>query len=136
MGKIINIKNDYCFNTENIKHRDINNQLVNLKEFLNIENFTNKVNFSETNHGNVMFFKSGNLIFINYQGESKTHKYDDIIFTLPERYRPNYQIHLNFNGFKNLIGQAVIYPNGECKITSISDESEKARIAINVFYSL
>ena len=24
MGKIINIKNDYCFNTENIKHRDVN----------------------------------------------------------------------------------------------------------------
>lgn len=50
------------------------------------EDFMNKVTFNEsavTNH--CEFIKKGNMVFIVYQGESKVHVANDVLFTIPER---------------------------------------------------
>lgn len=50
------------------------------------EDFINKVNFNESAvTAHCEFIKKGNMVFITYQGETKTHAAGTKLCTIPER---------------------------------------------------
>ena len=54
-----------------------------------IEDFTDKVT-SKPDLYNGKFFRVGNIASISYQGKSASHTHQQVLFTLPEGYRPPY----------------------------------------------
>ena len=101
------------------------------------EDFKNKVTFDSGNPPNAQFFKIGRLIVITYQSANKVWNTNDVIFTLPDGYRPkNNQIAVQFTGQEHTSttrGTGLINTDG--KLTIINNLSQTSqRILFNVTF--
>jgi hypothetical protein len=98
--------------------------------------FTDEVVFNE-NKANVQFYKIGKLITINYQGETKAHTQNELIFKIPQKYAPRQFIPVPFIGQNNAyFGVAGISTDGAVRITSISNTQNTGRLYMNFSYVL
>lgn len=81
-------------------------------------------------------YKFGNMVFITYQGENKTHAALDVLFVVPSGLRPpkNWRIPFTVNGLT--YGNLVINATGNCAINQISDDTQSGRIYFSVAYPL
>ena len=93
---------------------------------------TSSVTFNETVTGTLtQFYVKGGVLFIFYQGESKTHSASDLLFTLPSGKRPSSLTYTTFvasNGINFIFGTISINTSGECKVNQISDSSGAGRV--------
>lgn len=108
-----------------------NNVYEELKDALDYtENFQNLVNFEET-IANCNFLKKDNVVEVAYQGENKTHTANQLIFTLPEGYRPLKDTYIPF--VKNILafGVILIMTDGKCYVNQISDATASGRLYFN-----
>lgn len=107
-----------------------------VKNYFETIDFSSSVSLNETPL-NARFQKSGNVITINYQGEYKTNANNDLIFTLPEGYRP-----LNNIGTPFVKGNAsygivnIDASNGKCVIGLISNSSYVGRTTFSLSYCI
>lgn len=83
-----------------------------------------------------MFVKRGNLIHFSYQGTNISHNVNDLLFTLPEEYRPPWQCVFPFVKEGKTYGVISISTNGQCTILTIEDTTEVGRIYATGTYSL
>lgn len=101
--------------------------------------FSSKVTLNET-PSSIHFYKKNGIVCIAYQGESKTHAVGDVLFTLPEGYRPRVPEGKNqfFIPFvKNNIAYGVCWirvSDGECVLGQISSTSGTGRIYFTTSY--
>lgn len=107
-----------------------------LTSYSTVEDFSSQVVLNETPL-NPRFQKNGHIITINYQGEYKTNANNDLIFTLPEGYRP-----LNDIGTPFVKGNAsygivnIDASNGRCIIGLISNSSYTGRTTFSLSYCI
>lgn len=92
------------------------------------EDFTSSVTFSETVPSNTFMKKTGNLVTIMYQGESKAHSANANLFTLPSGYRPASPVFAPFVKNGNAYGIIQISTAGACTVNQISSTSATGRI--------
>lgn len=99
------------------------------------ENVMNLVTFTEDISGtNTRFYEKGEVLYIFYQGESKTHTTQETLFTLPSGYRPLNQLYTPFvmNNFG--YGTVEISTLGVAKITNIIGGENTGRVYFNVSF--
>jgi len=93
---------------------------------------TSSVTFNETVTGTLtQFYVKADVLYIFYQGESKSHSASDLLFTLPSGKRPSsltYTTFVSSNGINFIFGTISINTNGECKVNQISDSSGAGRV--------
>lgn len=98
--------------------------------------FKDEITFNE-NYANAQFKKIGKLIVVNYQGESKSHSKNEILFKIPQKYCPSKFIPLNFIGQDGAYsGVAGIQSTGNFQIISISNTTNPGRLYTNFTYIL
>ena len=97
------------------------------------EDFASKVTFNE-NYGSISFKKTGNLVSISYQGESKAHAVNDLIFTLPEGYRPKTTIYIPIIINTIAYGIVDITTSGTCNIRQLTQATSGGRVFFNVTF--
>ena len=104
------------------------------------QNITSSVTFNETITGtSTQIFVKDNVLYIFYQGESKAHSANDLLFTLPSAYRPSmikYVTFLASNGVNFITGDVYINTDGTCKVNQISNTSGAGRIYFTFAYPL
>ena len=108
--------------------------MINEKLLPQIENFTNKVTFKETNMLKTIFEKQGNLINIAYGGQAKTHSKEELIFVLPVGYRPKNSFWVTSQQNTDTSVLMFFNANGNVSVSQISSTSNSGRIYINVSY--
>lgn len=96
---------------------------------------TSDVTFNETVTGtNTKIYYKNGTVYINYQGESKTHASGDELFTLPAGYRPLNLLYTPFVVNGGAYGNFEIAANGKAKINQISSSSVTGRIYATVSF--
>ena len=99
-------------------------------------NFIDEVTYNENGvKEHCMFVKQGNMIYISYQGEAKTHKKGDLIFTVPTKYAPTSA--QTFTPFVcNTLAYGCIYidQNGRVSVDQISSTSASGRLYFELHY--
>ena len=103
-------------------------------ELLNIQDISNEITFS-VGYVNSQFKKLGNMIFLSYQSELRTHTTNELLFTMPNEYKPASQIlavcTLNGEAF----GVVSMSTNGECSINFLSNTpSSNTRVYFQMVY--
>lgn len=88
---------------------------VNYKKINSLISFTENINNTNTS-----IYANGNALAINYQGEAKTHASGDILFTLPENYRPLVPTYCSFVINGDAFGTVEIGTNGVAKLDKVS----------------
>lgn len=133
MKKAVKLKNDKYLDSKYIVH----NKKV-LSEILDAEDFTDKVTFNESAvRSHCYFIKQGNMVFVAYQGEAKSHSSGEVIVNIPEGYRPaKNQIFATFLINANISGLLLIESSGDIKINGLSTSNATGRIYANFAYSL
>lgn len=107
-----------------------------LYSLLTRTDITSLVTFNENVTGtSTEFFVKNNVLYIFYQGESKAHSANDLLFTLPSGYRPSkikYTPFLASNGVNFIVGDVYINIDGTCKVNQISDNSGAGRVYLDI----
>ena len=95
--------------------------------------FSNEVIFNET-PGNYHMKVVNGVAYVDYNGQVKTHTNGEVLFILPEGYRPIGSIFTPFiQG--NINGRVWINgDNGEVQISSISSTTATARVSFTISY--
>jgi hypothetical protein len=98
-----------------------------------VEDLLKRVIFNETPTGNCNFYKSGKLVVITYQGESKVHDTGELLFTLPQDCKPTRNVFAV--GYSNLVSPVhiIINTDGEVKINAITT-ADTGRIYFTVVF--
>lgn len=106
------------------------------------DDFTSKVTFDKGNPANVSFKKVGKLVVINYQGPSTSYAGGDILFTIPEGYRPSIQVPILLQGQYSGSSAPLMYgiallqaSTGACQILGTQSYGGQ-RICLNATYVL
>lgn len=122
-----------------IRFYDSNGNYTNIDDKFapkQIEEFTSKVSFNESVTGNTHFLKQGNMCYVYFQGEGKTHSNNQLIATIPSGYRPSKTIFAPFVVNAGAYGELVINTNGNINVNIISSTSVSGRIYANFTYPL
>ena len=98
-------------------------------------NFTSQVTFNE-DYANARFFAMAGVVYITYQGEAKTHARDDVLFNIPESYRPNHTVFIPFMVNAGAYGVLFIYSDGRALINQLSDATFSGRVYFSTAYTL
>lgn len=98
---------------------------------------TSSVQFTEDITGtNTRVYAKNGIVFIFYQGESKTHSANDLLFTLPSGYRPSDLIYndmvINNTGY----GNVSIKTNGECLIAQVANGLTAGRVYFSMSFPI
>lgn len=133
MKDAVKFKNDKYLDSKYIVH----NKKV-LSEILDAEDFTDKVTFYESAvRSHCYFIRQGNMVFVAYQGEAKSHSLNEVIVNIPEPYRPaKNQIFATFLINATTSGLLLIESTGDIKINGLATGSTTGRIYANFAYSL
>ena len=102
-----------------------------------ITDITSDVTWTESITGtNTKVYVKNNVVYLNYQGPSKTHASGDVLFTLPSGYRPKNLLYTPFvvNGLA--FGNFEIATNGQAKINQVSDSTATGRIYATVSFPI
>lgn len=108
-------------------------------QMVETEDFKSSVTFSESAvTGNCKFLKIGTMVFIIYQGETKTHNQGDLLFTVPAGYEPLIgNVPVTFIKNANAYGTVQLYKaNRQCQVGAISSTSASGRIYFSMFYNV
>ena len=101
----------------------------------NTEEITSQVTWNESISGtNTRVYFKNNVVYLNYQGESKTHSGGDVLFTLPSGYRPLNLLYTPFVVNGATFGNFEIAKNGQAKINQINDSTATGRIYATVSF--
>lgn len=102
-----------------------------VNDLLELELFDNKVTFNK-NVGTIHFTKQGKMVNINYRGSKIEHTSGEILFVLPEGYRPVRTLYF-FAQEGNTGGNFHAYINnyGEC----VAEYTGTARILFNISFA-
>lgn len=130
----------YCFAGETIYYSGTSSSVPSSLSWSiisqpSIVDITSDVTFTESISGtNTKFYVKNNVVYINYQGPSKTHASGDVLFTLPAGYRPQHLLYTPFvvNGLT--FGNFEIATNGQAKINQINDSTKTGRIYSTVSF--
>lgn len=102
------------------------------------DNFYSKVTFaSGETPAHAMFVKSGKVVTISFQGASKAHAADALLFTLPEAYRPTGSDYLYIPFVKNTTSFGIIQincSNGQVVVNQIGNTTTVGRIIFTASY--
>ena len=82
----------------------------------------------------VCFLKTNNIVHLMIQGETKPRKEDDLLFTLPEGYRPLVTCYITCTFGSRAYGVIAIKPDGICAIYLINEETTARIFASGWFY--
>lgn len=99
-------------------------------------NITGQVTFTDTPTNQTRFFKVGKTIIILFQGSSKTHSLQELLFTLPSDVRPTAETHLTFVVGSGAYGVVRIDNSGEARVVAISDTTYQQRLYISASYCI
>jgi len=99
-------------------------------------NITGQVTFVDTPTNQTRFFKVGKTVQILFQGSSKTHSLQELLFTLPSDVRPTAETHLTFVVGSGAYGIVRIDSSGEARIVAISDATYQNRLYISASYCI
>lgn len=90
---------------------------------------TSQVTFTEDTTGtNTRFYTKVGVLYIFYQGESKTHSTGDVLFTLPSGLRPTHQVYIPFVCNNTGYGNVTITTGGVCTVAQIANGSQAGRL--------
>ena len=90
---------------------------------------TSDVTFTETISGtNTHIYYKAGVLYIFYQGESKTHAAADVLFTLPSGYRPPNQLYVPFIINNSGYGNIVMNTNGTVQVNNLYGGSTAGRV--------
>ena len=134
-NKIVNTDSNSQTDTYSCDY--INGALDEINDKTIPENFQNLVTFESGEEvANGQFSKIGNIIIVRYQGQSKTHSANTLLFTIPSGYRPSAQVNIPF--VKNTVAYGImqIAANGQCKITQISSTTDTGRVYFQAIYTI
>ena len=98
-----------------------------------IDDFASKVTFSETPANYSMKAKNG-VAYIEYNGATKAHTLDTVLFTIPSGYRPGGDI---FTPSIQGIKYARVWiraSDGTVRISSVSSTTDTSRISFTISY--
>lgn len=100
---------------------------------LTVEDFASQITFSESPL-NYHMKKQGNIVCMDYNGQSKAHSSGALLFTIPEGYRPTGSLYTPFiqNGVYGRV--EVNGGNGQVKVSEISNTSLSARVSFAISY--
>lgn len=103
-----------------------------LNRNLEIVDFASSVDFKETVSVSQFYaMPSQRIAFINYRGELKTHAQSEVIFIVPEAYKPITTLPICYIGNTEAYGNC--YFNSDGRLT-IGFASASGRININIAY--
>lgn len=115
---------------------------ADINEIEMCEDFSDKVTFNEA-YANIHFYKKNGIVTISYQGEAKkSHTAGDVLFTLPEGYRPKMsalgtgtQFYIPMVKNNGAYGTCYIkHSDGQCVIATISSNDWVGRIYLATSY--
>lgn len=89
---------------------------------------TSQISFTEDVSGNTKFYTKVGVLYIFYQGESKTHASGDTLFTLPAGLRPSNLTYIPFVINNSGYGNVSITTAGVCSVAQIANGSTAGRI--------
>ena len=124
----------YLNNTSGLSATNVQDAI---DEIVSVEDITNQFTWNETVvDTGTGAYKFGNMIFITYQGENKTHAALDVLFVVPSGLRPpkNWRIPFTVNALT--YGNLVINATGNCIINQISDSTQSGRIYFSIAYPI
>ena len=102
------------------------------KPSLAVTEITNSVTFNENITGtNTRIYVKDNVLFVFYQGESKTHSQNDVLFQLPSAYKPQAQTYSVFVINNTGYGNVSLNGSGSCFINQIANGGTAGRIYSN-----
>lgn len=99
-------------------------------------NVKSQITWNESTASGTGAYKIGNMVFLTYQGESKTHANGDTLFVLPAALRPLQNWEQSFTVDGKTYGQVHVLSNGNVNINSIADNSQTGRIYFSVAYPI
>lgn len=132
----------YCFAGDTIYYSDTSSSVPSSLSWSiisqpTIVDITSQVTFNETITGtNTKIYIKNNVVFVNYQGETKTHASGDVLFTLPVGYRPKNLLYTPFVVNGTTFGNFEIATNGQAKINQINDTTANGRIYATVSFPI
>lgn len=111
----------------------VNNNADELIGMNTIDDFASKVTFNETPANYSMKAKNG-VAYIEYNGATKAHALDTVLFTIPSGYRPGGDIFTpSIQGIK--YARVWIRANdGTVRISSVSSTTDAGRINFTISY--
>ena len=81
-------------------------------------------------------YRVANMMFISYQGQSKTHSNGETLFVLPVGLRPIQNWEQAFTVDGKTFGQIHVLSNGNVNINNIADDTQTGRIYFSVAYPI
>ena len=106
-------------------------------EFFAIEDVTSQITWNETVvTTGTGAYKVGNMVFLTYMGEIKTHSANDTLFVVPAGLRPPKNWRFPFTVNASTYGNLGILSSGNCNINQISDNTQSGRIYFSVAYPI
>ena len=100
-------------------------------------NVKTQITWNETTASGTGAYRVGNMVFITYQGESKTHANGDTLFNIPASLRPVQNWEQSFTVDGKTYGQVhLISSSGNCNINIIADNTQTGRIYFSVAYPI
>ena len=108
--------------------------VVNIRENNEFEDFTSKVTFRES-VATAKFYRVGKTVHVQYQGASTTHSTNAILAVIPSEYRPSYLVVAPFVKNANSYG-CLFINNDSLYVAAISSTSSSGRIYANFTYYL
>ena len=115
---------------------EINSVSTSLNNKTDLVEFTSSVTFNESVASNTHFYKIGNMCYVYFQGEGKTHSNNQVIANVPSAYRPSKSFYAPFVVNEKAYGNLSIGPNGNITINMISSTTTSGRIYANFSYPL
>lgn len=108
--------------------------VVNIRENNEFEDFTSKVTFRES-VATAKFYRVGKIVHVQYQGASTTHSTNAILAVIPSEYQPSYLVVAPFVKNANSYG-CLFINNDSLYVAAISSTSNSGRIYANFTYYL
>lgn len=99
-----------------------------------IEDFTNKITFNESNYPLASFKIKNGVAYCHYNGPSKTHTNGTIILTIPSGYRPQTEIFVPFVKGGNCYGRVWFPTDGKVQVSGISNTASTDRMNFSATY--
>ena len=125
-----------AFSSSNLDSVDNLGTVVSvLNEKTNFASISGNITYNESYNSTwTHAYKMGQLIFIEYMGESKTHDAGDQIFELASGYRPSANTVFPFVVNAGAYGNIQLGTDGKAKINQISDNTVSGRIYFNAVF--
>ena len=102
------------------------------------KDITSEITFNETITTNTVVIKKDKMIYINYQGEAKTHSANTVLLVVPDEYKP-----VQDQVFAPFVANAATYgvialnkSTGNLLISFIGSNSASGRIYFNMWYEI